>query len=374
MNKIVAVAKVLVTAILVASCTPQNEDIMSGENLIISSDKTQLIADSVDVAIFTVTLDDKEVTDEASIYINDVKASVATFSTSIAGTYSVYASYAGKISNTITLNAAGANLYPDLPADSLETMYSNFRRRVLVTEATGTWCQFCPYMIKALEIFEESSNHKDDAVVVAAHVGDAISSVASEKIVSYCKITGYPSCAYNLDKSTIHSNYGSAAVNAQYINSSVAAEMSEPASVGISAAVAENGVTMAVRAKVKVGDTGKYQINAFLIENGLEYYQTGATPSLGFESPTIAHNHVLRDAACENPITGSLLGDREEEWKAGETTEYYATFDLEDCGVASVENCAIVVFVTKANAYDRYCVDNVIVCSPGEQVAFEYND
>ena len=78
-------------------------------------------------------------------------------------------------------------------------------------------------MIKGLEFFEESSKHRDDVVIVAAHVGDAISSVASEKVGNYCNMKSYPSCAYNLDKSTMHSNMGAASVNAQDINNAVAA-------------------------------------------------------------------------------------------------------------------------------------------------------
>lgn len=374
MNKSIAVITALITTIIVASCTPQSEeDIITGDTLTISADKKQLIADGIDQVSFTITLDAEDVTDKADIYINNVKTNTTTFTTSTAGNYEVYASYAGKLSNKIILKAAGPNLFPELAADSQENRFEGFRRRVLVTEATGTWCQYCPYMIKGLEFFEESSKHRDDVVIVAAHVGDAISSVASEKVGNYCNMKSYPSCAYNLDKSTMHSNMGAASVNAQYINNAVAAEMSEPASVGIAASVAEDGVTMAVRAKIKIGKTGKYRINAFLIENGLMYYQTGATPSLGFESPTIAHNHVLRAAACENPITGSLLGERSDSWEVGETVEYYATFDMADCDVTSAENCSVVVFVTMANAYDRYYVNNVITCSPEEQVAFEYS-
>lgn len=374
MFRYAAMAIAMMSTALVASCSPEGEELPSDQELVITADKFLLVADSADQVFLTVTLGDADITTKANIYINDVKKNCTVFSTAEAGTYHVYASYAGQISNTITLKAAGDNLFPDFLADPQETAFSNFRRRILLVEGTGTWCQYCPYVIKAIEIFEEEDySQKDNAVIVAAHSGDAIASTASEKVISHCSITSYPSCVYNFDKSTYHSYVGYASTTAQYINNAVATEMSEPASVGICASAAEDGVTMAVRAKVKIGQSGQYRINAFLVESGLMHYQTGANVSTGFDSSTIAHNHVLRAAACESPISGSLLGSREGEWQAGETAEYYAAFELEDYDIKSVENCAIVVLVTKANAYNKYYVNNVITCAPNGKVAFEYN-
>ena len=367
MKKIFSCLFSLAVLISGLSFTACQEKALEGD-LILSVSSKIIVADGVDELVLTAKIGDVDITHEAAFYINNSPMSGNTFTTEKPGEYTFFASYNGNISKHVTIKAANPALYVSVPEDSQPDKFSGFSRKVLVAEGTGTWCGYCPYMIAALELFSENGSNADKAVIVATHSGDEFSNAASEAAVSAMSIKGFPSCVLNLNPEVlIQNNYPD--INAEKINSTVGMELKEAARVGIAAATAlsVDSTIIGVRAAVKVGKNGSYRINAWLIEDGINGYQSGA-------EAVISHMHILRGASCVSPIYGQLLGGKES-CSAGEVMDFYYEFDTKKFDVADVKNCKVAIMVTAASGMSSKCfVNNIIECPVGEDVPFAYNN
>ena len=335
-----------------------------------------IVADGEEEAVLTVKFNGVDVTDSALIYMNKKRVKSNRFSTENPGSYAFFASYKGKVSKTITIQAANPALYVALPADSQPEKFDGFDRKVLVAEGTGTWCGYCPYMIKALELFCESGANADKAVVVAAHSGDEFGNAASDAAIRVMQISSFPSCVLNLNPEVLVMNQG-LEVNVENINSMVGMELLDKARVGISAstAVSVDSTIVGVRAAVKVGAEGNYRINAWLIEDGVPAMQSSNWPEFsdGMAEVLINHNHILRDASCTSFIQGQVLSQKGA-CAAGEVIEFYHEFDAVAANVTNVANCKIAVLVTATSGTSsNYYVNNIIECPVGSSVPFAYN-
>lgn len=369
----------LVLAVMLGSfcfISCEGEEVLEGD-LVLSVSSDIFVANGTDELVFTAKVGDVDVTEEATLYVNNKQMGSNRFSTEKAGSYKFFASYMGKISNYVTINAANPALYVELPKDSQADKFSDFQRKVLITEGTGTWCGYCPYMITALELFSEYGSNADKAVIVAMHSGDEFSNPASEAAVSACKISGFPSCVFNLNPDALLEN-NDPNVNAENLNTLVGMELKEAARVGIAAAtaVSADSKVVGVRSSVKVGKDGKYRINVWLIEDGVPAYQSSYWYefSNGKSTVLIDHMHVLRGASCVSPIQGQLLGENGD-CVSGDVLECYHEFDVDKVGVANVANCKVVVMVTATSGTSsKFFVNNIIECSVGESVPFAYNN
>lgn len=356
-------------ALLVGSfCFTSCEQSEIEGELVLSASASLIVANGNEEVVLTAKVGDVDVTSEMELYINNIIMNGNVFSTQYPGEYKFYASYKGQISNKVIVNAANPALYVDLPEDSHIQKFSDFQRKVLITELTGTWCGYCPYMIASLELFSESGSNADKAVIVATHIGDEFACSATDAIASAMRISEYPSCVLNLNPDIlIENNHPS--VNAETINTLVGMELKGNAHVGIATATAVSldSTIVGVRAGVKVGKEGKYRINAWLIEDNVEAYQNGA------ETGVITHMHILRSASCPSPIHGALLGGKET-CSAGETIEFYHEFNAKKAGVSNITNCKVAVMVTSASGdSSKFFVNNIVECSVGESVPFAYN-
>ena len=360
-----------------SSCEPEQiETPPVVKGFVISASSSLIIADGEDESVLTVKFDGVDVTDSAFIYMNKKRMNGNRFTTDKPGDYEFFASYKGKVSKTITIKAANPALYVSLPKDDQESRFSDFQRKVLIAEGTGTWCGYCPYMITALDIFSKNASNADKAVIVATHSGDEFSNAASDAAIRTMKISSFPSCVLNLNPDVIIEN-GNPDVVAENINSLVGMELKEEARVGISAATAisVDSTLIAVRAAVKVGTDGHYRINAWLIEDGVSASQSSNWPEFSNNKSTVVidHMHILRDASSTSPIQGKLLGEKET-CTAGDVIEFYHEFDATMADVANVANCKIVVMVSATSGTSsNYFVNNVIECGLSESVPFAYN-
>lgn len=338
---------------------------------VLSTSADIFVADGEDELVITVKVGDADVTEDATIYVDNKPMQSNVFTTTTAKNYKFYASYNGKLSNQVTVIAANPALYLELPEDAQADKFDGFHHKVLMTQATGTWCGYCPFMIRAIELFQESGSNAANTVIVATHSGDEISSAASDAVVRALKVEGFPSSFFNLNPDAIIEN-NDPTVNAENINSAAGMELMDKALVGITAtsATSADSSVIAVRAAVKVGKAGSYRINVWLVEDAVSAYQSSYWE--GFTPGVIDHNHVLRAASCESPIQGELLGGKKS-CEKGETLELYHEFKTADAGISNVANCKVVVLVT--TGYDsKFYVNNVIECPVGESVPFAYNN
>lgn len=332
------------------------------------------VADGEEGVEFTVKVGDVDVTAESTIYVDNKPITGNFFTTTEAKFYKAFATYNGQTSNKLSIQAANPALYVELPEDTLADKFSGFHHNVLMTQATGTWCGFCPYMIRSIELFREYGSNAANTVVVATHSGDEFSCKASEAAVSALHVQGFPSSFFNLNPEAIVEN-NDPNINSEVINASAGMELKEKAHVGIAARVVTNSSksVIAVRAAVKVGKTGAYRINAWLVEDKLPAYQSSNWYefSNGMSTVLIEHDFVLRGASCLSPIQGELLGGKSS-CEQGETIEYYYEFDADDADFVDVANCKVVVLVSAASGKNFY-VNNVIECPVGKSVPFAYN-
>ncbi len=332
------------------------------------------VADGEEGVEFTVKVGDVDVTAESTIYVDNKPITGNFFTTTEAKFYKAFATYNGQTSNQLSIQAANPALYVELPEDTLADKFSGFHHNVLMTQATGTWCGYCPYMIRSIELFRENGSNAANTVVVATHSGDEFSCKASEAAVSALHVQGFPSSFFNLNPEAIVEN-NDPNINSEVINASAGMELKEKANVGIAARVATNNSksVIAVRAAVKVGKTGAYRINAWLVEDKLPAYQSSNWYefSNGMSTVLIEHDFVLRGASCLSPIQGELLGGKSS-CEQGETIEYYYEFDADDADFVDAANCKVVVLVSAASGKNFY-VNNVIECPVGKSVPFAYN-
>ena len=332
------------------------------------------VADGEEGVEFTVKVGDVDVTAESTIYVDNTPITGNFFTTTEAKIYKAFATYNGQLSNQLSVKAANPALYVELPEDTLADKFSGFHHNVLMTQATGTWCGYCPYMIRSIELFREYGSNAANTVVVATHSGDEFSCKASEEAISALRVSGFPSSFFNLNPEAIVEN-NDPNINSEVINASAGMELKEKANVGIAATVATNNSksVVAVRAAVKVGKTGAYRINAWLVEDKLPAYQSSywAEFSNGMSTVLIEHDFVLRGASCVSPIQGELLGGKAS-CEQGETIEYYYEFDADDADFVDAANCKVVVLVSAGSGKNFY-VNNVIECPVGKSVPFAYN-
>ena len=332
------------------------------------------VADGEEGVEFTVKVGDVDVTAESIIYVDNKPITGNFFTTTEAKIYKAFATYNGQLSNQLSVKAANPALYVELPEDTLADKFDGFHHKVLMTQATGTWCGYCPYMIRSIELFRENGSNAANTVVVATHYNDEFSCKASEAAVSALHVPGFPSSFFNLNPEAIVEN-NDPNINSEVINASAGMELKEKANVGIAATVATNNSksVIAVRAAVKVGKTGAYRINAWLVEDKLPAYQSSNWYefSNGMSSVLIDHDFVLRGASCVSPIQGELLGGKSS-CEQGETIEYYYEFDADDADFVHATNCKVVVLVSTGSGKNFY-VNNVIECPVGKSVPFAYN-
>ena len=194
----------------------------------------------------------------------------------------------GVTTATITVEQIGS-----LVADYSRT----FLRRSLVLRFTGTWCKNCPYMNQALEDAER--NDPDHIVAMSMHNLNSNSHLAFANCNAFIALFGvdsYPTGFVN--------NYGKVE---NYTNPSIMTTMfnglAEEAVSDLPSNTVIGGVTRlekdTVYADISIAskEAGLYALNAFLLEDGLVYPQTGGADDY-------VHNNVIRIEMTDN-----LMGD-----------------------------------------------------------------
>lgn len=358
-------------ALLLGATSCEKEEKMLEGKPVLSASAEIIVANGEDELTLTVMVGDVDVTDEAKIYVDNQPIESNVFVTTTAREYRFFASYNGQISNQVLVTAANPALYVALPEDSQADKFDGFHLKVLMTQATGTWCGYCPIMIRAIEIFQENGSNADNTVIVATHSGDELSNKASDAAVKALNVQGFPSSFFSLNPDAIIEN-NEPNINAENINTAAGVELRATARVGIAAvsAISEDNSVIAVRTAVKVGKPGSYRINTWLVEDNVLAYQSSYWEE--FTPGLINHNHVLRAASSISPIQGELLGGKKS-CEKGETIEHYYEFKTSEAAISNVANCKVVVLVS-SGADKKYFVNNLIECPVGESVPFAYNN
>ncbi len=321
---------------------------------------------------FTATYGDVDVSDKNDlvVYLKESSGSESLegnrYNASRAGTYSFYAIY-----NSVMSEVVDVQCITDLPEEVVDPSpqkYDSFRKRVLGTLATGTWCPNCPYLIDIVHQYEESYGENDDLIMADVHSGgdDIMRCDASDQIATRLSIVAYPTLKFSMSGKTENSIYNTAAHTGEDVKAVVDNNLSSEALTTISANSTIDGDKLCVRADIKIAEQGEFKVGVWLVEDGIYSYQTDA-----FDDYMHTHNDAIFGAY---PMTFSMcesIGGVEIQ-SANSKHLFYCEFNLKTLTtMQNRDNCEIIVFVYNDDNLIK-SVDNVIKFPMGGSYAFEY--
>lgn len=365
------------------SCTgKENPDPAGSSGLEMKSSAYYIVAGGNDVAYLSVYYDGVEVTGDPDItvyIVEDGKPSVyedSEWSSEEECEVRFYAEWNGETSEPVTIAAVSA--IEEVPDDPQPDEWSHFVKNTLMVQGTSVGCPYCPYVMDALDKFYANaaySEYAEHAVLASVHgninVMDPMSSNVSLAIMRAFPTAfyGLPGLMFDLN----NSSYIGSNATPTLIASKVKMSIENDAATAIAASVTgtESDGTVSVNAKVKVGESGSYRIAAWLLEDGIEYFQYNGTE---IEMPyTVTHNNAVRDASCISPVQGEYLGG-EENHDAETVVDFSCEFDISTAKVENLSNCHVVIFVTSPNmtGSTTFYLDNVIDCGINQRVGFRY--
>lgn len=231
----------------------------------------------------------EQMTDKAIFYVNGTAVSGNSFSSSIPGTYEVYAiSETEEPSNIKTFEVF-------VPI-----------KKLLFEDYTGTWCGWCPRVTNAIL---ELKDRTDDIVVVAHHVHDEMEDAQTLPLVSYFKIEYFPHARYDRtflvefpedDPDRLTELAGLAGQNSPY-------------SIAINTSLEGDNLTVEVALKGEEEIPQGYKIITYLLQNDLVFpqdnYLNDDPESRWYQKgdpiPDFVHDEVFEFSLT--PIMGSEL-------------------------------------------------------------------
>jgi thiol-disulfide isomerase/thioredoxin len=262
-------------------------------------------------------------TSTSTFFVNGTQITGSTYQTTVAGTLDVYATHTTSTPETFT-------------APTVQVVVNditNFNKRVLIEDFTGTWCGYCPRVAQAIDLVDAQTT---DAVVVAIHRGnDPYNFAGSAALETQINLTGYPTAMLNRTTTWAYPepNWVSQAVN-------LTTGTNPRLGLAMNTSVAGNAATVEV--KVKFGkDFSNLKLVVYAVEDNLIHDQTNYTTYFGGGSTISAfeHDNVLRGVVSSDilgeAITGSTLNN----------TEYTKTFNYTIPGAVNTANVRFVAFV-----------------------------
>ena len=247
---------------------------------------------------------------------------------------------------------------PTLPVDPQPDNLS-FNHKIMLLQHTGTACPNCPRLMVSLKELAGDKDYADKYQHVASHsynTDDPAYSKAASQISGQSR--AYPDLSFNLGAESIGND-----TSLPTIKSYIDQLHKESADVGISAAAGLSGNTVTVNVQIKAAVENNYRVTAWLLEDGIEAEQDGATADWMH-----THENALR-AFSGTSLNMGVYGERLGDLKAGEKVEKVLTIALEDGWKA--ENCKVLV-IANSSVEGRYDLANCIICPIGGSVSYDY--
>lgn len=339
------------------------------EDLVVSFDRNVIMNDGNQRAVLRAYYKGQDVSETASFYmgpgtIDDVLMTSRSFSNTVVGEYKFWASYAGEVSQTVSVKVTDL----EIPSSVTDPQPNNadFVHRVFLNQHTGAGCKYCPYMTRFLREALDDEVKEMVVLSVLRNFGGPEPGFANVKnptgnwpYMTFDNIRAYD---YDVSQKTFRNDIKAAA--------------GEKAYVGISANPVYNAATnqIIVTVAVKAAVAGEYNVGLWLMQDDYVDIQTGRFD----ESYNTHHNNVrvaessYMGAHCGYPL-GYLSVGQTAEWiymvdvKDSWWTDSYDDVDLDDLHFAA--------FVTTPNATSMgksFKNVNVIDFKYNEARAFEY--
>lgn len=179
--KIKSPSCILMMLLLIFVSCSEKYEINVGESGIfaIHNASTRVVGEETLIRVFTE--EGTEVTSESVIYVNGEEIQDNSFVANETGFYEVVAKY---------FNLESTQLFVEYQDGS----QTNYRKRVLVEDYTGTWCGWCPRVAEGMKLVGDIS---EDIVFVAIHrapvgTADPYNYTNAESLEQLINTPGYP--------------------------------------------------------------------------------------------------------------------------------------------------------------------------------------
>jgi hypothetical protein len=248
------------------------------------------------------------------------------------GEFKIISKYKGITSNPVIITYH----------DGSET---NYRKRVLIEDYTGTWCGYCTRISYAIEQVKAISN---DVVSVAIHRSSSIPGNANYDPYNYdtsalenlLPISGYP-------KGLINRNTIWTAPQESNVDQVTSLTQGANPKLGLAMNTSINGNDIKIDVNVQFSENfTNLKLVVYILENGLVYAQKNYTSFYDEVNPipNFVHNHTLR--SC---IT-NLFGDPIDGSQTIKGKVYNKSFNVPiPSNVKNPENIEFVAFVVDEN-------------------------
>lgn len=221
-----------------------------------------------------------------------------------------------------------------------------YRKKVLISKFTGTWCGYCPQMTTILN--ELSYEYPEQLIITALHGGDGFECRATEILSLKFGVNSYPTAVIDYDHKSTQDK--------TMLSSSIDKALSCPAVAGLGISSTSTDTSVEIRIETEFGITGEYKICCLLMEDSL--YEAN---SIGSDDKY--YNHVVRTFATDP------LGDYLGVFSNGESRIF--NFRIERADYWNISNCHIAAYLLYRNNNGDYTVTNSTSAPVGESTDIE---
>lgn len=328
------------------------------EPFTLSADRTEVEASGKDFVTFSLKdaydremLTDKKALQSVNI-VSEEGVRVERMNTQVGfisnGTFNFTASYKGKKSNSIEIEACNRGTY------------EKYHKNVAIYKATATWCGPCANMTKALNGLNDDT--KAHSVEICWHGQDELAVTPSgwdsdygTFVISYFGGQGFPTVVFDLKELTIENT--SSALEKKIWN--IRADY--PATCGIKLSTEYDSSANVINASAELTSStgGSYDMGMILLLNN--QIVSGGTNEGG------EYSHIVR-ASTGNffMYSSASLTKVEKDGKMNFSLEIPA-------GNHKVEDLSVVAFAIVPDG-DYARMDNIVEVKAGESVDYQLND
>lgn len=319
-----------IAALVLLGCESEYTIMPSANGIILTADRSARTVGEV-ITFTTKDNSNTDITSEAEFFVNGQPIQGHSFTSDQTGDFIVTATRLGESSTPLTIRFH----------DGSET---NFVKRVLIEDYTGTWCGWCPRVAWAIEKLHAQT---EDFVPVAIHRASSNPSNSTydpynyetTELEDYIDVPGYP-------KGMLNRMTEWSGVQPDNLAQPIALTQGENPRLGLalSPTVGNGTISLDVNVKFSNNFTG-LKLVVYVLENGLIYEQHNYTEYYdGVDvMEDFHHNHVLRSALTP------LLGEAIEGSQMVVNNVYTKTFTVAvPANVANASNLEFVAFVVDA--------------------------
>lgn len=256
-----------------------------------------------------------------------------------------------------------------LPEDPYPSA-TDFSQKMLILDHTGTDCGNCPLMSMAFEELEKDPAYSSTYTLAALHSyeGDPMGNALIREISAPYVANGWPTATVNFRPEGVGA-YERYQMTADRLRTMISNDLENLTPSGLASISTLDDNKLNLTLSMKAGETGRYRIGAFVVEDGIRSRQTNYYPEVTGDRDLDTHNNVVRTVVGKDRdggYTGIELGYV----RKGEVS--YTTQELDFGSGWKAENCYLVLYVTEQIG-DRYvCVNSTYAPIIGE-TSFEYD-